>query len=95
MCGRARQQVPPQDPDDEAAVNVAPEAGLAVVHFPSTTPETGGITDRNAMHEAETAVDTKFICQQFIFSHPVIYERLNEGSQRPQAGSRPDLSLTF
>ena len=80
---------------DENGVHIAPEAGMAVVHFPATTPEAGAFTDRNAVHEAEEAVDTKYICQQFIVSHPVVWERGDEGSQVPARGSRPDLSLVF
>ena len=30
---------------------MAPEEGLAVLHFPSTLPEFGGVTDYNAWHE--------------------------------------------
>ena len=30
---------------------MAPEEGLAVIHFPSTLPEFGGVTDYNAWHE--------------------------------------------
>jgi len=50
-------------------VSIAPEEGLAVVHFPSTMPEHGGITDYNVWHEAEPAVDEKYIAQQFCWSH--------------------------
>ena len=55
---------------DEVAV--APECGLGVVHFPATTPETGGLTDYNAFHEAEPpdAGSTKWVLQQFVWSHP-------------------------
>ena len=53
-------------------VAVAPEAGLGVIHFPSTTPENGGWTDYNAFHEAEPPGEgcVKYVCQQFIWSHP-------------------------
>ena len=54
---------------DVAQVAVRPERGMAVVHFPSTVPEAGGYTDRNASHESEAADDTKWVCQQFIWSH--------------------------
>ena len=57
--------------DEGQQVAIRPEAGLAVLHFPSTTAETGGVTDRNASHESEVAVDRKWVCQQFIWSHPV------------------------
>eukprot|EP01046_Picozoa_sp_COSAG06_P004329 COSAG06_NODE_180_length_20940_cov_7.005758_11_plen_90_part_00 len=32
---------------------------MAVVHFASTTAEAGGYTDRNAVHEAEEALETR------------------------------------
>ena len=32
-------------------LSVAPEEGLAVIHFPSALPEFGGVTDYNAWHE--------------------------------------------
>jgi hypothetical protein len=54
---------------DEEGTHIAPEAGLAVIHFPATTAETGGYADVNACHEAEEAADTKFICQEFIWTH--------------------------
>ena len=54
-------------------MSIRPKAGLAVIHFPSTTPETGGITDYNAYHEGASARDTKYIAQQFIWSHPVVW----------------------
>ena len=44
---------------------------MAVLHFPSTTAAAGGYTDRNASHESEESIDTKWVCQQFIWSHPV------------------------
>lgn len=48
---------------------VRPEEGMAVVHFPSTVAERGGITDYNAYHESEAAEDEKWVAQQFIWSH--------------------------
>ena len=51
-------------------VAVAPEAGVGVVHFPATTPESGGLTDYNAFHDAEPPVECeKWILQQFVWSH--------------------------
>ena len=44
---------------------------MAVVHFPATTAESGGVTDRNASHESEEAVCTKWVVQSFVWSHPV------------------------
>jgi hypothetical protein len=57
--------------DEEHQLSIRPERGMAVVHFPSTVPAAGGYTDRNASHESQEAIDTKVICQQFIWSHPV------------------------
>jgi len=51
-------------------VSVKPEEGLAVIHFPATLPAHGGATDFNAYHEAEAAIDEKWVAQQFIWSHP-------------------------
>lgn len=64
-------------------VCIRPQAGLAVIHFPSTVAEAGGITDRNASHESEIAVDTKWVCQQFIWSHPVPTDIL-AGTMEPE-----------
>ena len=49
-------------------VTVQPKAGMAVVHFPTTTPEYMGLWDPLAVHESEDAVDPKYIVQQFIWS---------------------------
>ena len=49
-------------------VRVRPRKGMAVIHFPSTTLATGGLTDPNAAHESEPAVDTKYIAQTFIWN---------------------------
>ena len=51
-------------------LSVSPEEGLAVVHFPSTLPAFGGVTDYNVWHEGEAAQDEKWVAQQFIWSHP-------------------------
>ena len=51
-----------------ARVRVRPRRGMAVIHFPSTTAATGGLTDPNARHEGEDAVDTKYIAQTFIWN---------------------------
>ena len=47
---------------EEAQVSIRPERGMAVVHFPSTTSETGGYTDRNASHESLT---TDVVCHPY------------------------------
>ena len=44
-------------------VLVQPKEGMAVVHFPSTTLETGGLSDPNAVHEGAPAVDTKYVAR--------------------------------
>ena len=51
-------------------VLVQPKEGMAVVHFPSTTLETGGLSDPNAVHEGAPAVDTKYVTQAFIWNAP-------------------------
>ena len=43
---------------------------MAVVHFPSTTLESGGLTDPNARHEGAPAVSTKYVAQTFIWNAP-------------------------
>ena len=89
-------KIPWSHPNDDAGIDITPEAGLAVLHFPATTPETGGITDRNAIHEAEEAVDTKFITQQFIFSHPMTFEGYAfDPSIQADPNEKPDMSVTF
>jgi hypothetical protein len=45
-------------------IAVAPEEGLGVLHFPAVTPDAGGFTDYNAYHEAEPAIDEKWVAQQ-------------------------------
>ena len=81
--------------DDLNAINIQPKAGQAVVFFPATVPELGGMTDHNVVHEAEEAIDTKYVCQQFIYSQPPLYDALKAGHERPKEGSKPDLSIVF
>ena len=45
-------------------------------------PSHGGFTDRNASHESEAAVDTKWVCQSFVWSHPVPRDAL-DGTREP------------
>ena len=52
-------------------LSIAPRTGMAVIHFPSTTMETGCVPDPRTMHESETAVDRKYIVQQFIWPLPI------------------------
>ena len=48
--------------------SVAPQTGLAVLHFPAATAAAGGWTDYNAFHEAEPPEDVdKWVAQQFIW----------------------------
>ena len=72
-------------------VSIRPERGMAVVHFPSCVPAAGGFTDRNASHESEAAVDTKWVCQQFVWSHAVPRDAL-EGTREPL---KPLSAVTF
>jgi hypothetical protein len=81
--------------DDVTAINIQPKAGMAVVFFPATVPELGGVTDHNVVHEAEEAIVTKYVCQQFIYSHPPVYTALKEGHERPKTDSKPELSIIF
>ena len=37
-------------------LRIAPRRGLACIHFPSLTPEHGGTTDGNVVHQSEPAV---------------------------------------
>jgi hypothetical protein len=46
-------------------------AGMAVIHFPTTTLESGCVPDPRTMHESEPAVDPKSIVQQFIWPLPI------------------------
>jgi hypothetical protein len=66
-------------------VSVVPQEGLALVHFPSTTASSGGFTDYNAYHEAEPAIDEKWIAQQFVWTHAGLDWRrvLDEASCEP------------
>jgi hypothetical protein len=57
---------------------IAPRRGTAVVHFPCTSASAGLVMDINADHESEPAVDTKYVCQQFIWSTPMDAELVDE-----------------
>jgi hypothetical protein len=74
-------------------VNVTPEEGLGVLHFPATTPETGGFTDVNAYHEAEPPGPgcVKWVAQQFIWSHPRLdWTRVLEAENHQPSRFRTD-----
>jgi len=61
-------------------VSVKPKAGMAVLHFPTTTEEYMSMPDMMTLHEGEAAIDPKFIIQQFIWSSPL--ERVCEERKR-------------
>eukprot|EP01044_Picomonas_judraskeda_P005374 COSAG03_NODE_504_length_7391_cov_53.058420_6_plen_692_part_00 len=85
------------DEDPKTGISIQPEAGMAVIHFPAVKPEFGGITDVNAYHRGSEADDTKFICQQFIYTHELQCDHLRKakgGSFCPTAGE-PDMSSVF
>jgi len=52
----------------DPVLRIAPRRGLAVIHFPTLTPEYNGTVDGNVTHQSEPAIDNKYICQQFIYS---------------------------
>merc|ERR1711972_419526 len=52
-------------------LDIAPRAGMAVVHFPTTCLACNCVPDCRTMHESEAAVDTKFIVQQFVWPVPI------------------------
>eukprot|EP00966_Prymnesium_polylepis_P067997 1580533-Prymnesium_polylepis.2 len=61
----------PKRRSKETDLLVKPKAGMAVIHFPTTTKECMGMVDELALHEGEKAVDPKYILQQFIWSDPL------------------------
>ena len=73
---------------DTRTLSIVPRAGLAVVHFPTTTSEFKCFPDPRTQHEGEPAVSVKFIAQQFIWSTSVqdvvpFLQRVQlEGAQR-------------
>ena len=54
-----------------AQLNIVPRAGMAVIHFPTTTLASGCVPDPRTMHESEAALDPKYIVQQFIWPLPI------------------------
>ena len=53
--------------------------------------QAGGYTDYNAYHEAEAAVDEKWVAQQFIWSHPRLdWRRILEKENWEPSGRRSD-----
>ena len=53
-----------------------------MIHFPCTSASASLIMDANADHESEPAVDTKYVCQQFIWSAPMDSDRVDERLRR-------------
>ena len=51
-------------------VCIAPRQGMAVIHFPCTSPTSNHplLCDPNADHESEVTAAQKYVCQQFIWS---------------------------
>jgi hypothetical protein len=71
---------------DHEQLSIQPERGMAVVHFPATSPASGGVTDRNASHESEELLlrgVSKWVCQQFVWSHSVEGECVLAGTSEP------------
>jgi len=50
---------------------VVPKAGMAVIHFPTSTTQFHCLPDLNALHKGEEAISPKHIAQQFIWSVPI------------------------
>ena len=78
-----------------------PRRGMAVVHFPCSAAQGCGfmplVVDPNAEHEAEEAIDPKFICQQFVWSsRPLVDD--TEASMRARFAdldrAQPDAALS-
>ena len=63
--------------------SLLPSPASQVIHFPATTPETGGFTDRNASHESEESIETKWVAQQFVWSHPAPVDGLAGTAEPP------------
>ncbi len=62
------------------------------VHFPACAAAAGGWTDYNAFHEAEPAVDEKWVLQAFVWSHERLHWPAMSMRRNPDraAGGRPD-----
>ena len=76
MAARVPQQQKEQAQSSSAAAErqellITPRTGMAVVHFPCSSASAGLLPDWNAEHESEATVDTKFVCQSFIWSAPM------------------------
>lgn len=62
---------PPSTADTPSPLQLKPRAGMLVIHFPSTCPEYSSIRDPNVIHESQTAIQPKYILQQFIRCRPL------------------------
>lgn len=67
---------------------VAPRKGMAVVHFPCTSPAAGLVYDPNADHESEEVHGPKYVAQQFIWSAPMDGAEVHEDLRRRFAALR-------
>lgn len=61
-------------------VCVRPRKGMAVVHFPCTSPGATDplLHDPNADHESEATLERKYVCQQFIWSACMDDDRVDQ-----------------
>jgi hypothetical protein len=49
-----------------STLGIKPRAGMAVIHFPTTTPDYLCLKDTSTMHAGEAAVSNKYIAQQYV-----------------------------
>jgi len=71
MCWKLEKPFPDrlaERPNVTMDLKVTPKKGMAVIHFPSTTPEYNSVADHLADHASEDAISPKYILQQFIWS---------------------------
>jgi len=69
--------------------SITPRAGMAVLHFPTTTPDYLCLPDMSTMHESEPAVAPKYIVQQYVLEVSIEPMRL-ENSVEPSLRSCTD-----
>ena len=63
---RNRQSAPPASAcGADPVLSIKPKAGMAVIHFPTTTPDYLCLPYRSTMHESQPAVNDKYIVQQY------------------------------
>ena len=58
-------------PHLDPPLHIQPRRGLGVVHFPARMPVGGGNRDSRVGHEGTTAIDEKWICQQWGWTGPL------------------------